>query len=69
MGILLTGMGRDGAYGLGTIRRRGGFTVVQDRATSIVFGMAKAAVELGNVDKVLPLSHIPVAIKRLLGLS
>lgn len=58
MGILLTGMGRDGAQGLLELRRAGWRTIAQDEATSVVYGMPKAAVELGAADEVLPLSRI-----------
>ncbi len=68
LAIVLTGMGRDGAFGMRSIRGRGGFTIAQDKATSVVFGMPKAAVELGKVENVLPLAHIPVVIKKILGL-
>jgi two-component system chemotaxis response regulator CheB len=55
---LLTGMGRDGAEGLLAIRRAGGTTLVQDEATSVVFGMPREAVRLGAADRVLPLEEI-----------
>jgi two-component system, chemotaxis family, protein-glutamate methylesterase/glutaminase len=58
VGVLLTGMGRDGAQGMKAIKQRGGFTVAQDEETSTIFGMPKAAIELGATDKVLPLFSI-----------
>jgi len=57
-GVLLTGMGRDGAEGLLEIRRRGGWTIVQDETTSAVYGMPKAAVALGAAAEILPLPAI-----------
>jgi two-component system chemotaxis response regulator CheB len=59
---LLTGMGRDGASGLLDIRRAGGFTIAQDEATSVVYGMPRAAVELGAACQVLPLGEIGPAL-------
>jgi two-component system, chemotaxis family, protein-glutamate methylesterase/glutaminase len=56
---LLTGMGRDGASGLLSLRRAGARTVAQDEATSLVWGMPGAAVKLGAADQILPLSEIP----------
>lgn len=58
IGILLTGMGRDGAGGLKKIRDAGGDTVVQDEESSVVFGMPKEAIALGAAKEVLPLSKI-----------
>jgi two-component system chemotaxis response regulator CheB len=55
---LLTGMGRDGAAGLLDVRRAGGFTIAQDEATSVVYGMPREAVALGAAESVLPLSEI-----------
>jgi len=62
VGVLLTGMGRDGAVGLATLRRTGAFTIGQDEATSVVWGMPAAAQALDAVDVELPLPEIPAAI-------
>jgi two-component system, chemotaxis family, protein-glutamate methylesterase/glutaminase len=67
IGVVLTGMGRDGAVGLAAVKAAGGRTLAQDRPTSTVYGMPRAAVELGVVDQVLPLGELAPAINRLLG--
>lgn len=59
---LLTGMGRDGAEGMLQLKRLGWFTIAQDEGTSVVYGMPKAAKELGAVAEVLPLSRIASAV-------
>src|SRR3954464_6899271 len=59
---LLTGMGRDGAEGLLRLRRRRWQTIAQDEATSVVYGMPRAAVEIGAAAQVLPLAKIAAAI-------
>ena len=56
--VILTGMGCDGADGIGEVKRAGGFTVAQDKESCSIFGMPKAAVERGNVDKVIPLMEM-----------
>lgn len=59
IGIILTGMGEDGARGLLEMKEAGAFTIAQDEETSVVFGMPKKAIELDAVDKVAPLEQIP----------
>jgi len=58
LGVVLTGMGQDGARGCGDIRTRGGRTIAQDAATSVVWGMPGAVVNAGLADKVVPLGNI-----------
>ncbi|MCB2014230.1 MAG: chemotaxis response regulator protein-glutamate methylesterase [Sphingobium sp.] len=58
VGILLTGMGQDGARGLLAMRRAGGRTIAQDEATSTVYGMPRAAADMGAAEKILPLPRI-----------
>jgi two-component system chemotaxis response regulator CheB len=62
MAVILTGMGNDGTLGLRLLKRHGCFTIAQDEATSVVFGMPKAAIEAGVVDIVLPLDAIAARI-------
>jgi two-component system response regulator WspF len=59
---LLTGMMRDGAEGLRALRRRGWHTVAQDEATSVVYGMPRAAAEIGAASRVLPITEIAAAL-------
>jgi two-component system chemotaxis response regulator CheB len=65
VGVLLTGMGVDGARGLCALRNAGAATIAQDEATSVVFGMPRAAIELGAAGRVLPLGEIAGAIAAL----
>lgn len=58
VGCLLTGMGRDGAAGLLEVRKAGGFTIAQDEATSVIYGMPREAVHLGAARRILPLGDI-----------
>lgn len=62
VGCLLTGMGRDGAEGLSAMRRAGALTIVQDEATSVVFGMPREAIRLGAAERVLPIHEIGQAL-------
>jgi two-component system chemotaxis response regulator CheB len=64
--VLLTGMGRDGAAGMARLRQAGAFTVCQDEASSIVFGMPRAAVELRAAREILPLDRIGPLVRGLL---
>lgn len=64
VGVILTGMGRDGAEGLLRMREAGASTLGQDEATSIVYGMPRAAQEIGAVQRQLPLNQIGAAVLR-----
>jgi two-component system, chemotaxis family, protein-glutamate methylesterase/glutaminase len=64
VGIIMTGMGSDGALGLREMHEAGAYTVAQDEATSVVFGMPKEAIKLGAVDRVLPLPEMGREIMR-----
>ena len=66
IGILLTGMGRDGADGMKAIADAGGLTIAQDEATSVVFGMPKEAIALGAAHQVLPIQSIAPTVLKLL---
>jgi len=66
MGILLTGMGRDGMEGLKAIKEQGGKTIVQNKETSVVFGMPKSAIDAGVADIVCSLEKIPSEVINLL---
>lgn len=61
-GVLLTGMGNDGAHGMQTIAAKGGMTIAQDEQSCIIFGMPKQAIELGAAQLVLPLESIAAGL-------
>jgi two-component system chemotaxis response regulator CheB len=65
LGVILTGMGNDGMAGMLEIKNIGGYTIAESEATAIVFGMPSAAIRTGAVERVLPISEIPVEIIRL----
>ncbi len=65
VGVILTGMGRDGAEGLLAMRRAGAVTLGQDEATCVIYGMPKAAFEIGATEKQIPLSRIAAEILRI----
>jgi len=62
IGVIMTGMGRDGANGIKEIHNEGGYTIAQDEATSVVYGMNRVAVEMGAVDAVVDVDSIPQEI-------
>jgi two-component system chemotaxis response regulator CheB len=66
MGILLTGMGCDGAAGLKKLADKGALTIAQDEASSVVFGMPKKAIELGAARKILPIDEIAPFVNQVL---
>lgn len=65
VGVILTGMGGDGAAGLREMHDAGALTIAQDEATSVVFGMPRSAIAAGGVDHVTPLGEIPSLIVKL----
>ncbi|MEI6209470.1 MAG: chemotaxis response regulator protein-glutamate methylesterase [Desulfuromonadales bacterium] len=67
LGVILTGMGNDGFKGMQLLKQKGGATMVQDEATSTIYGMPRACIEGGVADLVLPLGQIGVEIARLGG--
>lgn len=66
-GVILTGMGQDGAMGLKEMRDSGSYTIAQDEKTSVIFGMPKRAIELGSVERVLPIQKIAEEILSAVG--
>jgi two-component system chemotaxis response regulator CheB len=69
VGVLLTGMGTDGARGLLAMRRVGARTIAQDERTSVVFGMPREAIQLGAAEYVLPLARVADALIELAALA
>ena len=63
-GVILTGMGADGADGISHIKKLGGITIAQDQKTSVIYGMPKAAAETGSVDFILPTDQIADKLKK-----
>jgi two-component system chemotaxis response regulator CheB len=64
MGVLLTGMGKDGAEGLLALRNAGARTIAQDESTCVVFGMPREAIQIGAAEKVMPLPAIAPELMR-----
>jgi two-component system chemotaxis response regulator CheB len=62
VGVVLTGMGSDGAKGLLAMKKQGAYTIAQDEQTCVVFGMPKEAIKIGAADKVVPLQNVSHAI-------
>ncbi len=66
-GVILTGMGSDGAVGISHIKQIGGITIAQDQKTSVIYGMPKAAAETGLIDHILSTEQIADKMKSLFG--
>ena len=64
VGVILTGMGDDGAKGMAEMKETGAYNIAQDEKTSVVFGMPKVAIELGGTDNILPLQSIAAEVMR-----
>jgi two-component system chemotaxis response regulator CheB len=62
LGVIMTGMGDDGARGMKEMHDAGARTVAEDESTCVVFGMPKVAIDMGGVDKIVPLDRIPQEI-------
>jgi len=62
--VILTGMGNDGSKGVGTVKSVGGYVIVQDESTAVIFGMPQEAIKTGAVDVVLPIDSIYGAIEK-----
>ena len=65
--ILLSGMGKDGAIGLKSLKDNGWYTIAQDQESSAVYGMPKAAAQLGAVSEVLAISRIASRLEEIVG--
>lgn len=66
IGVILTGMGHDGAKGIQAIKKQNGQTIAEDQSTAVVYGMPKSAIEMGVVDKTAPITGIAAEILRAL---
>ncbi|HWR43146.1 chemotaxis response regulator protein-glutamate methylesterase [Sporomusa sp.] len=66
IGVILTGMGHDGAKGIQAIKRQNGQTIAEDQSTAVVFGMPKSAIEMGVVDKITPITGVAAEILKAL---
>ncbi|QQY80716.1 two-component system chemotaxis response regulator CheB [Keratinibaculum paraultunense] len=67
IGVIMTGMGSDGAKGIVKIKNANGYTIAQDETTSVVFGMPKSAIKTKHVDKIVPLNNIAHEIMSIVG--
>ena len=65
LAVIMTGMGRDGAAEMGEVYRAGGLTLAQDEASSVVFGMPKVAIEMGNAERVVALNEMATTLNNL----
>jgi len=67
IGVILTGMGKDGAAGMSIIKRHGGRTIAEHESTCVVYGMPKVVIESGSADSIVPLNSIPDEIIKVIG--
>ena len=67
VGIIMTGMGSDGSRGIVEIKKTNGYTIAQDEATSVVYGMPKSAIDTKHIDKIVPLNNIAQEIMSIVG--
>jgi two-component system chemotaxis response regulator CheB len=68
-GVLLTGMGNDGAQGMVEIKGKGGYTIAESEESAVVFGMPAEAIKAGAAESILPISDIPAEIIRVVSYS
>ena len=64
VGVVLTGMGHDGGFGMKLIKKRGGHTIVQNKETSVIFGMPQSVIDLNAADHILDLGEIAAKISK-----
>jgi len=64
VGVVLTGMGHDGGFGMKSIKKRGGHTIVQSKKTCVIFGMPQSVIDLNAADHILDLNEIPAKISK-----
>ena len=69
VGVILTGMGKDGAKGMAQMKQAGAYNIAQDEASCVVYGMPKEAVAAGGVDEILPLREIAKRVIAVVGKS
>ncbi len=62
VGVMLTGMGKDGAIGMLEMRKAGAYNLAQDEASCVVFGMPRAAIEVGAVDEIVPIQNMAARV-------
>ncbi|QEK12254.1 chemotaxis response regulator protein-glutamate methylesterase [Crassaminicella thermophila] len=67
IGVIMTGMGSDGAEGMKNIKLQNGYTIAQDEETCVVYGMPKSAIKLGCIDEVVPIQDIAATITKIVG--
>jgi two-component system chemotaxis response regulator CheB len=64
VGLIMTGMGEDGAHGIGHIKAVGGLTIAQHEASCVVYGMPRVAVDLGHIDRIVPLEAMAITLQK-----